>query len=108
MNLLAVLFVSFLLFALGLAVILVRRQLLFVLMGIEVMTNGAVLAAVAAGQYWHSADGQVLSLFMMLVAGSELAITLLLAMLSYRYLKVSRIDQMNQLQDKLDKEGQLL
>lgn len=108
MNLIAILFVSFLLFGLGVAIVLVRRQMLFVLMGIEVMTNGAVLAAVAAGQYWHSADGQVLSLFMMLVAGSELAITLLLAMMSYRYLKVSRIDQLNQLQDSLEQKENLL
>ncbi|WP_108651490.1 NADH-quinone oxidoreductase subunit NuoK [Dongshaea marina] len=108
MNLLSLLAVSGLLFLIGLAIVLVRRQLLFILMGIEVMLNGAVLAAVAAGQYWHSAGGQVMGLFIMLVAGSELAITLLLAMMSYRYLKTTRIDELNTLRDELSQEGELL
>ena len=81
MSLLHIISFSILLFLLGLTIVLVRRQLLFILMGLEIMINGVVLIFIGAGQYWGSANGQVISLFIMLVAGSELAITLLIATL---------------------------
>ena len=108
MSLLHIISFSILLFLLGLTIVLVRRQLLFILMGLEIMINGVVLIFIGAGKYWGSANGQVISLFIMLVAGSELAITLLIAMLSYRYLKTTRIDNLNQLSDRLNKENELL
>ena len=50
------------LFALGLAGLLVRRNLIFILMSIEVMLNAAGLAFVVAGARWGQPDGQVMFL----------------------------------------------
>ena len=50
------------LFALGLAGLLVRRNLIFTLMSIEVMLNAAGLAFVVAGSRWAQPDGQVMSI----------------------------------------------
>ncbi len=48
------------LFSLGLLGILIRRDILFVLMSIEIMMNAAALAFVTAGSRWGRADGQVM------------------------------------------------
>lgn len=90
------------LFGIGLAVVLLRRQLLFMLMGIEIMFNGSALTAVAAGQYWESADGQVLVIFLMAVAGAELAVALMLVFLAYRELKAVHVDDLVTLRDQAE------
>jgi NADH-quinone oxidoreductase subunit K len=68
------------LFALGLVGLLVRRNILFVLMSIEIMLNAAGLAFVAAGSRWGQADGQVMFLFILATAAAEAAIGLALVM----------------------------
>lgn len=70
-----------LLFALGLAGVLVRRNLVFILMGIEIMLNGAALAFVAAGAHWGAADGQVMFIFILTLAAAELSVGLALLLL---------------------------
>lgn len=87
------------LFTIGLAVVLLRRQLLFVLMGIEIMFNGTALTAVAAGQYWESATGQVLVIFLMTVSGAELVVALMLVFLAYRESKAVHVDALVTLHD---------
>ncbi|MDY0058755.1 MAG: NADH-quinone oxidoreductase subunit NuoK [Myxococcota bacterium] len=64
------------LFVLGLLGILVRRDLIFVLMSLEIMLNSAVLAFAAAGARWHQADGQVWILFILVVAAAEVSVGL--------------------------------
>jgi NADH-quinone oxidoreductase subunit K len=66
------------LFCLGLAGLLVRRNLMFVLMSIEVMLNAAGVAFVAAGSRWAAADGQVMFVFILTMAAAEVAIGLAL------------------------------
>jgi NADH-quinone oxidoreductase subunit K len=99
MNLVPVLMIAAILFATGLAVVLIRRELLFVLMGIEVMFNGSALTAVAAGQHWDDATGQVMTLFLMTVTGSELAVTLVLVLLIHRLLGIDGVDRLRELRD---------
>lgn len=89
-----------LLFLIGLAMVLLRRELLFVLMGIEVMFNGAGLTAAAAGQYWHDALGQILVLFLMTITGAELAVALVLVYLAFRRLKVTQLEDIRSLRDE--------
>lgn len=89
-----------LLFLIGLAMVLLRRELLFVLMGIEVMFNGAGLTAAAAGQYWQDAVGQILVLFLMTVTGAELAVALVLVYLAFKRLKVTQLEDMHSLRDE--------
>ncbi len=64
------------LFALGLVGVLVRRNLVVVLMSIEVMLNAAGVAFVAAGARWGHPDGQVMFLFVLAMAAAEVAIGL--------------------------------
>ena len=68
------------LFAVGLIGVLARRNVLFMLMSIEVMLNACGLAFVAAGARWGAADGQVMFLFVLAMAAAELAVGLALVL----------------------------
>jgi NADH-quinone oxidoreductase subunit K len=72
------------LFVTGLMGIIVRRNLLFVLMSIEVMLNAAGVAFVVAGSRWGQPDGQVMFLFILVTAAAEVAVGLALLLLLYR------------------------
>lgn len=80
------------LFALGLIGILARRNLVFVLMSIEVMLNAAGLAFVVAGSRWAQADGQVMFLFILAMAAAEVSVGLALLFLLYHHNKVLDVD----------------
>ncbi len=68
------------LFALGVLGLLVRRNVLFVLMSLEIMLNAAGLAFVVAGARWGGPDGQVTFVFVLAVAAAEVAIGLALVL----------------------------
>lgn len=72
------------LFALGVAGLLVRRNLLFILMAVEIMLNAAGLAFVTAGARWAQADGQVMFIFILAMAASEVAVGLALVLQLYQ------------------------
>jgi len=72
------------LFSVGLIGLLTRRNLMFILMSIEVMLNAAGLAFVVAGARWGQADGQVMVLFILATAAAEVAIGLALVIQFYR------------------------
>ena len=73
------------LFALGLAGLLMRRNLLFILISIEIMLNGAGVAFVAAGSRWGQPDGQIMFLFILAMAAAEVAIGLALVLRLYHH-----------------------
>jgi len=77
------LFVAGLLFGLGLLGVLVRRNIIFILMSIEVMLNAAGLAFVVAGSRWGQADGQIMFLFILAMAAAEVAVGLALVLQLY-------------------------
>lgn len=81
------------LFALGALGVLVRRNLLFMLMSIEVMLNAGAVAFVAASARWKSADGQVMFLFIVAVAAAEAALGLALILALYRRKKTLDADE---------------
>ncbi|GAB4389288.1 MAG: NADH-quinone oxidoreductase subunit NuoK [Thermodesulfovibrionales bacterium] len=64
------------LFALGLLGVLVRRDVIFVLMSIEIMLNAAGLAFIAAGARWGQPDGQVMFFFILTLAAAEVSVGL--------------------------------
>ena len=64
------------LFLLGLAGVLVRRNIMFLLMSLEVMMNAAGLAFIAAGARWGEPDGQVMFMLILAVAAAEVAVAL--------------------------------
>jgi NADH-quinone oxidoreductase subunit K len=72
------------LFALGVVGVLARRNLVFMLMSIEVLLNAAGLAWVAVGQRWHQADGQVMFIFVLALAAAEVSVGLGMLLLIHR------------------------
>lgn len=71
------------LLALGLSGLLVRRNLIFTLMSIEVMLNAAGLAFVVAGSRWAQPDGQVMFIFILATAAAEVSVGLALLLQLY-------------------------
>lgn len=71
------------LFALGLIGLLVRRNLIFILMSVEIMLNAAGLAFVVAGARWGQADGQVMFIFILAMAAAEVSVGLALLLRLY-------------------------
>ncbi len=74
------------LFALGVVGLLSRRNVLFMLMSIEIMLNAAGLAFVVAGARWTQADGQVMFIFILAMAAAEVAVGLALILRMHRQL----------------------
>ena len=72
------------LFALGLFGVLARRNIIFILLSIEVMLNAAGLAFVVAGAKWGEADGQVMFIFILVMAAAEVSVGLALALQFFR------------------------
>ena len=72
------------LFTVGLAGVLVRRNLLFILMSIEIMMNATALAFVVAGSRWVQPDGQIMFILILTLAASEAAIGLAIVIQLYR------------------------
>jgi NADH-quinone oxidoreductase subunit K len=85
------------LFALGVVGLLVRRNLVFVLMSIEIMLNAAGLAFVSAGARWAQADGQVMFIFILAMAASEVAVGLALVLQLYRQKQSLDLDSVDEM-----------
>lgn len=71
-----VLILAGILFAIGALGVLIRRNLVFILMSIEIMLTAASIAFIAAGSKWHQPDGQVMVIFILVVAAAEVAVGL--------------------------------
>jgi NADH-quinone oxidoreductase subunit K len=67
-----------LLFVIGFAGVLMRRNLIVMLVSIEIMLNASGLAFIAAGSRWNQADGQVMFLFILAMAAAEVSVGLAL------------------------------
>ena len=80
-----VLFTSALLFTIGAAGVLTRRNALIVLMSVELMLNAVNLAFVGFARHLGQVDGHVFALFVMAVAAAEVAVGLALVLLLFRH-----------------------
>ena len=80
------------LFALGLTGLLVRRNVIFILMSLEIMLNGAGLAFVVAGSRWGQPDGQIVFIFILTMAAAEVSVGLALVLQIYRRFKTLDVD----------------
>ena len=88
-----------LLFLTGLVGLLVRRNIIFMLMSIEIMLNSAGLVFIIAGSHWGQADGQVMFIFILTVAASEVSIGLALILQIYHHYKTLDVDAYSKLKD---------
>jgi NADH-quinone oxidoreductase subunit K len=88
-----VLLLAGILFGLGIVGLLARRNVLFLLMSIEIMLNAAGLAFVAAGARWGQADGQAMFVFILAMGAVEVSVGLALILRMHRQLKTLDADQ---------------
>lgn len=83
------------LFVIGLVGVLARRNILFILMSVEIMLNAAGLVFIAAGSHWGQPDGQIMFIFILVMAGAEVAVGLALALELHRHFHTVDVNAAN-------------
>ncbi len=89
--------VSVMLFTLGLAGVIVRRNLLVIYMSLELMLNAANLALVAFSRFTNNLDGQVFVFFVITVAAAEVSVGLALIVAVYRKRQTAHVEDLRTL-----------
>ncbi len=79
------LFLSALLFSIGSAGLFLRRNLITLLLSVEIMLNAVNLTFVAIGRYHGSVEGQIITFFVMTVAAAEAAVGLAIVIALFRH-----------------------
>lgn len=86
------------LFCIGLTVVLLKRHAIVVLMGIELMLNAVNINLVAFSQYDPDRiQGQMLALFVIVVAAAESAVALAILIQVYRHSRTAQLDELTEL-----------
>jgi NADH-quinone oxidoreductase subunit K len=85
---------SALLFTIGVAGVLVRRNVIVIFMAIELMLNAVNLAVVALARSLGSVDGQVIVFFVMTVAAAEAAVGLAIILAMFRNRETTNADEL--------------
>ena len=88
------------LFVIGAMGVVVRRNLIFVLMSIELMLSAAALAFIAAAAKWNQPDGQVFFIFIVVVAAAEVAVGLSLLLKLFNKFNSIDSDDMDLLREE--------
>ncbi len=83
------------LFTIGLVGVLVRRNILYMLMSVEIMLNAAGLAFIVAGARWSQPDGQIMFMIILTMAAAEVAVALALVLRFYRQFQTLDTDAAN-------------
>jgi len=79
-----VLVLAGLLFLMGIFCVVVRRNLIMILLGVEIMLNAAAIVLVGASLLWQNLDGQAIVLFVFAIAAAEVSVGLALIVWAYR------------------------
>lgn len=87
------LMLAVILFVIGLCGVMVRRNVLFMLMSLEIMMNAAAFAFVVGGNIWGSPDGQIMFILVLTLAAAEAAIGLAILLQFYHRFKNLDINQ---------------
>ena len=84
MNPIAFIYLACILFAIGSAAVLLRRNAIVAFMGVELMLNAANLAFVGFSRMHGSVEGQVMAFFIMVVAAAEVVVGLAIIVAIFR------------------------
>ena len=95
MSLVNYIYLSTALFAIGAAAVMVRRNSIVVFMGVELMLNSTNLTFVTFARMHGSLDGQVIALFVMVVAAAEVVVGLAIIMAIFRARRSASVDDAN-------------
>ncbi len=93
------LLIASIMFFTGLVGVIFRKNLMFMLVSIEIMLNAAGLAFIFAGAAYGTADGQVMFLFILTMAAAEVAVGLALIIQVYQKFKTLNSDAASNLRD---------
>ena len=94
------LILSAILFSIGIMVVIVKKNAIVVLMGIELILNAANINLVAFSQFDKAlTEGQFFALFVIVVAAAEAAVGLAIIIKVYEHFKTVDLDQINELKD---------
>ena len=85
------------LFTIGTAGVLLRRNVIAVLLSLEVMLNAVNLSFIAFGRHLESSDGQIIVFFVITVAAAEAAVGLALVIALFRHVETLNPDAFRQL-----------
>ncbi|WP_144822161.1 NADH-quinone oxidoreductase subunit NuoK [Marinobacter piscensis] len=85
------------LFALGLTGLMIRRNMIFVLMSLEIMLNAAGLAFIVAGTGWQQPEGQAMYLLVIMLAAAEASVGLALLIQLHRRFRSLDIDAVSRM-----------
>jgi NADH-quinone oxidoreductase subunit K len=86
---------SAILFTLGAAGVLIRRNALVMFMSVEMMLNAVNLTLVAYSRLWDHVEGQVFVLLVMAVAAAEVAVGLAIVVALYRHKETADLDEIH-------------
>lgn len=87
------------LFMLGMVSVLIRRNIIFMLISVEIMLNAAGLAFIVAGSKWMQADGQIMFIFILTMAAAEVSVGLALILQIYHHLQTLDTDAANRMKE---------
>ncbi|MBI3843503.1 MAG: NADH-quinone oxidoreductase subunit NuoK [Planctomycetes bacterium] len=100
MGLVGYLIVSALAFAIGIAIIVMRRNGVAVLMGVEMILNAAALNFVAFSKYVvGNVNGQVIAVFVIIIAAAEAAVALAIVLNIYNNFSTINVDEADKLRE---------
>jgi NADH-quinone oxidoreductase subunit K len=91
------LYLACILFVLGMIGVLIRRNIIMMLVSVEIMLNAAGLAFIVAGSRWGQADGQVMFIFILTMAAAEVSVGLALILQIYHQIKTLDSDSANKM-----------
>ncbi|MFB3072736.1 MAG: NADH-quinone oxidoreductase subunit NuoK [bacterium] len=89
------LFVSAILFSIGVVGVMVRRNAIVIFMSIELMLNAVNLTFIALSRYLHAPDGQLFVFFVMVVAAAEAVVGLAVIISVFRLRESVDVDRVN-------------
>ncbi len=95
MSLYHFLYLSSIIFTLGVIGVLIRRNILIVLMSLELMLNAVNLNLIVFSRLWGNVVGQVFTVFVVTVAAAEAAVGLAIVVAIYRHKDTVNIDEIN-------------
>jgi NADH-quinone oxidoreductase subunit K len=87
-----VILLAAILFVMGIAGVVIRKNIIFMLLSVEIMLNASALAFIAAGAKWGQPEGQVMFIFILVMAAAEVSIGLALILQIYHQHKSLDID----------------
>ena len=87
------------LFCIGIAAFLIKRNVITIFMSIELMLNAVNLTFVAFSHMWHQVNGQIFVFFVMVVAAAEAAVGLAIIIALFRVRQTLNVDQIDLLKN---------